>query len=131
MRMLAASVVAAVLLLPAVTGGATPPCCAHVPPGLVSWWPANDTGTDVVSAHDATLNGGAGFAPGEIGHGWMFDSVDDYVSVADSPDFIPGTDSFTVDAWVKTAGPEPVGGQQIVRHYECAGFCPSNGANGD
>jgi hypothetical protein len=129
MRALAASVVAAVLLLlAAATGDATPPCCAHVPAGLVSWWPADDNVNDVVGGHTATLNGGAGYAAGKVGHGWVFDSVDDYVSVADNADFIPGTDSFTVDAWIQTTDGTK---GQIIRHYECAGFCPTDQANGD
>jgi Concanavalin A-like lectin/glucanases superfamily len=125
-------VVAAVLLLAASAGDASPPCCAPVPAGLVSWWPAEDSGTDVVSGHDATLNGGAGFAAGEVGHGWAFDSVDDYVSVGDDPTFSPETGSFTVDAWVKTSGPEGAGGSaEVIRHYECANFCTNAASSSD
>jgi len=129
MRALATSVVAAVLLLIAVpTGDASPPCCAPVPPGLVSWWPANDSGTDVVSGHNATLDGGAGYADAKVGRGWIFDSVDDLVRADDHADFIPGTDSFTIDAWIKTT--DEVDGQ-IVRHYECAGFCTDAQSSSD
>jgi hypothetical protein len=121
-------VVVAVLLLVGVAGGSTPPCCAPMPPGLVSWWPANGDGTDMVGAHNATLDGGAGFAAGEVGQGFAFDSVDDLVRASDNADFIPGTDSFTVDAWIRTT----TGANEVViRHYECAGFCPTNQANGD
>ena len=127
MRVFAASVVAAVLLFAAAAGDATPPCCAPVPAGLTSWWPANDTGTDRVSGHDATLNGGVGYADAKVGRGWVFDSVDDLVIVADHPDLLAGTSSFTVDAWIKTT----TDGGQVVRHYECAGFCPNGTANGD
>jgi hypothetical protein len=131
MRLLAASVVAAVLLLPAVTGGATPPCCAHVPLGLVSWWPGNGDATDVVGGHNGTLEGTVSFAAAEVGQGFSFDNVDDIVAVPDDPTYSPGTDSFSIDAWVKSSGPEGAGGQQIVRHYECANFCPTDQANSD
>jgi hypothetical protein len=127
MRVFAASLVAAVLLFAAATGDATPPCCAPVPAGLTSWWPANDNGTDVVSGHNATLDGGAGYADAKAGRGWVFDSVDDLVRVDDHPDLLAGTSSFTVDAWVRTT----TNGGQIIRHYECAGFCPTGAANGD
>jgi hypothetical protein len=121
MRVLGASVVVAVLLFAAATGDATPPCCAHVPAGLTSWWPANDSGADVVGGHTATLSGAVAYADAKVGRGWVFDDVNDYVSVDDHADFTPGTDSFTADAWVKTSGPEPSGGQEVIRHYECAG----------
>jgi len=121
MRVFAISAVLAGLLF-AAASDATPPCCAPIPAGLTSWWPANDSGSDVVGGHTATLNGGASYAAAKAGRGWTFDSLDDYVSVDDNADFTPGTDSFTVDAWIKTSGPEPSGGQEVIRHYECAGF---------
>jgi hypothetical protein len=120
---------AALVALQAAPAGATPPCCAPVPPGLVSWWPANGSPADIVSHFDGALQGGAGYAAGKVGQGFAFDSVDDYVSVPDNAQLHPGTGSFTVDAWVKTSGPEPIGGQQIVRHYECAGFCSNAASN--
>jgi Concanavalin A-like lectin/glucanases superfamily len=120
MRVLALSLAVVVLLIAAAISDATPPCCAPVPAGLVAWWPADDSGADRVGGHDATLNGGVTYVDAKVGSGWSFDSVDDYVSVADHPDFIPGTDSFSVDAWIRTTD-ETDG--QIIRHYECAGFC--------
>ena len=119
------------LLVAAVPAEATPPCCAPVPPGLVSWWPANGSPADVVSHFDGTLQGGAGYAAGKVGQGFTFDSTDDYVSVPDNAQLHPGTGSFTVDAWIKTSGPEPSNGQEIIRHYECAGFCTDAASSSD
>lgn len=113
MRALAPLVVAAVLLFAAGTGDAAPA-------GLTSWWPADGTGDDTVSGHNAHLDGGAGFTTGVLGQGFVFDSLDDLVRVDDDADFSPGTDSFTVDAWVRTTNGT---GAQIIRHYECAGYC--------
>jgi concanavalin A-like lectin/glucanase superfamily protein/Big-like domain-containing protein len=123
MRQLAVVLVAAVLpLAAAATGNAAPP------PGVTSWWPAEGNGTDVVSGHDATLDGTVGFATAVVGQGFVFDGVDDLVRVGDNADFIPGTDSFTVDAWVKTTNGTQA---QVIRHYECAGFCTDAQSSSD
>src|SRR6476620_9932402 len=119
------------LLRAAAPAEATPPCCAPVPPGLVSWWPGNGSPADVVSHFDGSLQGGAGYATGKAGQGFTFDSVDDYVSVSDNAQLHPGAGSFTVDAWIKTSGPEPSSGQTIITHYECAGFCGATTSAGD
>jgi hypothetical protein len=122
MRALVPFVVAAVLLLAAPTGDATPP------PGLTSWWPGDGNGTDVVSGHDATLDGGVGFVPAVLGQGFVFDSVDDLVRVPDDPDLHPGAGSFTIDAWIKTTN----GATGIIaRHYECSNLCPPGQRDGD
>jgi hypothetical protein len=134
LRALATAITAALamgLLLAAAPAEATPPCCAPVPPGLVSWWPGNGSPADVVSHFDGVLQGGAGYATGKVGQGFTFDSVDDYVSVPDNAQLHPGTGSFTVDAWIKTSGPEPSSGQQVIRHYECAGFCTDAASSSD
>ena len=113
MRALVPFVAAAVLLFAAGTGDA-----ASV--GLTSWWPADGNGDDTVGGHDAHLDGGAGFTTGVLGQAFAFDSTDDLVRVDDSADFTPGTDSFTVHAWIKTTNGANA---EIIRHYECAGFC--------
>ncbi|HET8537128.1 MAG TPA: LamG-like jellyroll fold domain-containing protein [Solirubrobacteraceae bacterium] len=113
MRRLAGCVVFAVLLFVGAAGGSPPP-------GITSWWPGEGDGTDVVSAHNGTLDGTVGFTTAVVGQGFVFDGVEDLVRVDDNADFTPGTDSFTVDAWVKTTnGTDAL----IIRHYECAGFC--------
>jgi hypothetical protein len=113
MRALVPFVAAAVLLFAAGTGDAAPA-------GLTSWWPGDGNGDDTVSGHDATLDGGAGFTTGVLGQGFVFDSVDDLVRVDGNADFVPGTNSFSIDAWVKTS--DETNGT-IVREYECASSC--------
>lgn len=131
-RTLATAIIAALAMgVAAAPAGATPPCCAPVPPGLVSWWPANGSPADIASHFDGSLQGGAGYATGKVGQGFSFDTVDDYVSVPDNAQLHPGVGSFTVDAWIKTSGPEPSNGQQIIRHYECAGFCTNAASSSD
>jgi len=100
------------------------PGCAPVPPGIVSWWPGDDTASDRLGAHDGALQGTITFADAEVARGFVFDDASDLVSIADAPDLYPGAGSFTVDAWIKTSGPEASGGSSvIIRHYECANFC--------
>src|SRR5438445_7891497 len=112
-RALATGITAALvmgLLLAAAPAEATPPCCAPVPPGLVSWWPGNGSPADVVSHFDGSLQGGAAYATGKVGQGFTFSSVNDYVSVPDNAQLHPGAGPFTVDAWIQTSGPEPANG---------------------
>jgi hypothetical protein len=125
MRVLAASLVAAVLLLAAGTGGATPPA------GLTSLWPGDGNGDDVVGAHNAILDGSVGFTAAVVGQGFALDAVDDLVRVDDDPDLHPGTGSFTADAWARTTGPLASNGGVIIRHYECSGQCSPGTRDGD
>jgi hypothetical protein len=118
---LAATTIA--LLAAAAPRASSPPCCAPVPAGIVAWWPGEGNVNDIVGGFNGTLAGGAGFVAAEVGQGFTFDSTDDLVKIGDAAQLYPGTGSFTVDAWIKTSGPDPSGGQAIVRHYECANFC--------
>jgi hypothetical protein len=125
MRVFAASLVAAVLLFAAATGDATPPCCAHVPAGLIAWWPGQSDAGDVLAAHSGSLAGDTTFAAGKVGQGFSFDGDDDYVSVPDSP-ALYSAGSFSVDAWAKTATTGAV-----MSHYECGGFCVGLSSNSE
>ena len=126
MRGLAGCILVTVLLLVGTAGGSTPP-----PAGITSWWPGEGDGTDVVSAHNATLDGTVGFTAAVVGQGFVLDAPEDLVRVDDNADLHPGTGSFTADAWVKTAGPLPSGGGVVIRHYECSGECSPGTRDGD
>ncbi|PYI88213.1 MAG: hypothetical protein DME26_03980 [Verrucomicrobia bacterium] len=47
------------------TGGGT--TCTNAPPGLVSWWRAENNGTDFVGANTAIATNGATFVAGKVG----------------------------------------------------------------
>ena len=80
----------------AVSQVAVPP-----PAGMVSWWPGDGHGNDIVDANDGTLVGGAGFAPGMVGQAFSFDAgLDSGVTVPNGAN-LNMTEAITLDAWVK------------------------------
>src|SRR2546430_1820362 len=73
---------------------------AALPPlGLMDWYRAEGNANDFVGTHDGTLQGGIGFAAGEVQQAFNMDGVDDSVDL--------GTwfnlQSFTIDLWVNPA----------------------------
>lgn len=112
-RLLAASLVALL-----VTGFTLPvraqsdcrlslrPCtCAPPAPGMVAWWPGENTAEDVIGGNHGALQNGAGFtADGEVGSAFAFDGVDDFVKVPGSPRLDVGAgEGFTIETWVNTS----------------------------
>ena len=78
--------------------------CSANPPGAVAWWPANGVNADVVNGNNAVLEGGASYALGTVGAAFIFDGVDDRVSVAPSASLDLGAgDSFTIEFWMNSA----------------------------
>ena len=77
--------------------------CVPAPPGMVAWWPGDGNANDIRGENNGTLqppSNGTGFAPGEVGHAFTFDGIDDFVSVASTPALDFGTRDFTIDLWV-------------------------------
>ncbi|MBI3423923.1 MAG: HYR domain-containing protein, partial [Acidobacteria bacterium] len=101
--------------------------CVQPPSGMVSWWPGDSTANDVQGSNNGALQNGATFAAGEVGQGFFFDGVDDFVRVPHNTNLDPGTGSFTIDAWIKTT--KTTGSQIIVSKYECGQACPPGVAN--
>src|SRR5262249_36553122 len=62
----------------------TVPSAVAPPPGLVSWWSADNTATDLRGLNNATLTNGTMYAAGEVGQAWSFDGVNDRVLLSDS-----------------------------------------------
>lgn len=83
--------------------------CMDPPEDLLSWWHfqqgSGDTVSDFMGEHPGTLHGPL-WSTGKVGAGLMFDGADDYVAVADSPDWDLGSADFTIGAWIKTDGPQ-------------------------
>ncbi len=88
--------------------------CVPPAPGLVGWWPGEGSADDVVGGDNGTLEGGATFAPGEVGQGFRFDGTNSYVQIPDSAALKPT--NVTVEAWVwlDPSLPSGRGGEQIV-----------------
>jgi len=49
--------------------------------GVVGKWPADGNANDIVGGNQATLIGGATFAPGKVGKAFSLDGKDDWVSI--------------------------------------------------
>jgi len=48
------------------------PACYAPPSGMLDWWPAEGNGNDITGPNSLTLQGGAGFAAGEVGQAFNF-----------------------------------------------------------
>jgi hypothetical protein len=70
--------------------------CVSAPPGLVSWWRAEDNALDQVGTNHGALRNGAAFAPGQVGQAFSFDGEDDYLEVGAGFNL----DGLTLEAWV-------------------------------
>jgi sugar lactone lactonase YvrE len=84
--------------------GKCKPTCITPPSGLIDWWPADNTATDIQGMHNGTLKNGAAFASGKVDRAFSLNG--NYVDVG-SIDL--GT-TFTIDAWINpvTVGSNPV-----------------------
>ncbi len=80
-------------------------------PGLIAWWQGNGSGQDAVGSANATLNGGANYAPGISGQAFQFNGTSSYVAIPPSADIV-GTGGFSVSVWIKTTGADGVIVQQ-------------------
>jgi hypothetical protein len=79
---------------------------ADVPPGLLGWWPGDGHGLDLSTNHnDGTLQGGAGYAPGEVGPAFSFTGTNAFVAAGTSDlfNFDHGNGDFSLEAWIKPA----------------------------
>src|SRR5204862_3148726 len=89
---------------PPPTPTPTPTCsvpaseCVVAPSRIISWWPAEGNGNDVVGSNNGTLIGGVTFAAGVVGQAFSFNGSD-YVEVAASPSL--NVPQITVEGWIK------------------------------
>jgi len=74
--------------------------CTPPPPNMTQWWPGDGNANDIQGPtfENGTLENGAGFGPGMVGGGFLFDGIDDHVSV---PNFITSVNTFTFDFWMR------------------------------
>jgi hypothetical protein len=73
--------------------------CAPTPPGLVGWWSGEGNGSDSKGTNNGTLVNGAGYSQGEVGRGFSFNGVNQFLKVPDAPELNP-TAALTLEAWV-------------------------------
>lgn len=76
------------------------PICANPPTGMVSWWPGEGTGEDIVGGHKGVLKGQTTFSPGMVGQAFAFKESGDAVEAEDLKVFYD--EGATFDAWFRT-----------------------------
>jgi hypothetical protein len=75
--------------------------CVPPPSGLVSWWKAEGNTLDPVGLNNGTLVGNAGYGPGEVGEGFVFDGNRSAVVVGAAANL--QLQNFTIESWIKRA----------------------------
>ena len=68
------------------------------PAGMLGWWKAEGDALDSAGTNNGVLQGGAGYAAGEVGQAFSLDGSTGCVQIPDAPALQPA--SFTVEAWV-------------------------------
>lgn len=82
-----------------------------LPPGLVSWWPADGHPEDLVGGQDGTLQNGATYANRRVGQAFRLDGIDDYIAIPNLG--VNGNAARTVEALIR---PEDLARQMIFTH---------------
>jgi hypothetical protein len=101
-RALASNEIAAIYQAGSAGKCTTPaPPCAAVPAGIVSWWPGDGNALDIVGSNNGILEGGLGFAAGEVDQAFDFNAAGEDVRIPASPSLNVGAGSgFTLEAWI-------------------------------
>ncbi|MCY7346297.1 MAG: LamG domain-containing protein, partial [Pyrinomonadaceae bacterium] len=87
------------------------PFCTPQPPNGISWYKAENNGSDSLGTNNGTMQNGADFAPGIIGNGFRFDADNEQLLVPASPSLNVGAGgSLTLEAWVNPTSPNPGSG---------------------
>lgn len=79
-----------------------PPPGPAMPPGIVSWWRAENDARDWVGSNNGSISNGVTFAPGEVGQAFAFaGATNQEVFMAGSPSLDVGAgDGFTIESWI-------------------------------
>jgi len=83
----------------------SPENCTPPPYGLVSWWPGEGNGNDVMGRNSGTPKGTVAFAPGMVSEAFSLDG-NSYIEAPDSPS-LAFTEALTIDAWIKRTANKP------------------------
>jgi C1A family cysteine protease len=78
-----------------------PPNCDPVPSGIVSWWPGEGNGNDIIGTNNGILSSGVAFAPGEVGLAFLLNSTNAYFDVPASSSLNVGLGGgLTLEGWI-------------------------------
>ena len=79
----------------------TNPPCDALPSGLVSWWPGEGSPVDVAGTNHGVAGGTLGYAPAQVGQGFLCGDTNAWVRVPASASLNVGTNAgFTLEGWV-------------------------------
>jgi hypothetical protein len=76
-----------------------PPPCAPAPSGILSWWSADGSTTDIADGNSGTFAGNATFGPGKAGQAFVFDGNRDGVLFGAATNL--HLQDFSFEAWIK------------------------------
>lgn len=89
--------------------------CAPIPSGIVSWWPAEGDGSDIIGPNNGVLNGAAANAVGKVGQAFSFTGVGDFVDIQDSPSLDSTSSTISVEGWINPQVPNTDRGYIFAR----------------
>jgi hypothetical protein len=76
--------------------------CVSPPHGLVSWWQGEGSAADFAGTNSGTVQGGVGYAAGEVGQAFTFDGTTGGITVPAAATLDVGTaDGLTLECWIK------------------------------
>ncbi len=87
-----------------LTTSSTLSVCANPPAGLVSWWSADNTVSDLEGLSNPSSVSGVTFVPGRVASGFTF-GQNGYIEIPSSSSL--NNQQFTVSAWVRPDGAGP------------------------
>ncbi len=75
--------------------------CLTPPSGLVSWWPGNDSATDIIGGNNGTLENSAGYGLGEVNDSFSLNGNNQYVLIGQPvPTSLQIQGPITLSAWI-------------------------------
>ncbi len=84
-----------------VSAGPAHAACTAPPAGIVAWWPGEGNANDIIGTNNGALEGGLGFATGEVGQAFLFNATNDDVKIPASASLNVGAGSgLTLETWV-------------------------------
>lgn len=100
--------------------------CLFPPSGLTNWWTGDGaTANWVEGGISAGLSNGTMFATGKVDQAFLFDGINDFAAVPDSPSLRPS--SLTLEAWVNFASVSGVTRRSLMSKPVGVGFNNSYG----
>ncbi len=79
----------------------SPDLCVAAASGMVAWWPGSENVNDLAGTNNGAVSGGLLYEAGKVGKAFVFDGIDDGISIPSSPSL--NAQDLTFEAWVNPA----------------------------